>query len=164
MSKAPAASACAVSASEGWETSTSFGFSGLAWAASRLSTAVVAAWVLTAADVDARRGGRRSRGRSGGAEADQDRGVDLRGEGGGAQDAREVEPLAADPDPLAGPDPVDAHQLGGCRAEHGDRLAGGGGVEEAALGDRGAGHSGQAQAGGVHAEPVGVDGGNSGLR
>ena len=95
-----------------------------------------------------------------GGEADQDGGVDLRGEGGGVEDAREVEPLAADPDPLAGPDPVDAHQLGGLRAEHGDRLFGGGGVEVAALGDRGARHGGQAQAGGVHAEPVGVDRGD----
>ena len=44
---APAASACAVRVSEGWDAVTSFGFSGLVWAASRLSTAVVAAWVLT---------------------------------------------------------------------------------------------------------------------
>ena len=48
VSKAPAASAWAVSAFDGWETLTWLGFSGLAWAPSRLSTAVVATWVLTA--------------------------------------------------------------------------------------------------------------------
>src|SRR5260370_1448882 len=47
VSRAPAASARAVSAAEGWETSTWFGFSGLAWSPSRLSTRVVAAWVST---------------------------------------------------------------------------------------------------------------------
>src|SRR5271169_851594 len=40
-SSAPLASAWAVSASEGWETSTWLGFSGSAWAPSRLSTRVV---------------------------------------------------------------------------------------------------------------------------
>ncbi len=47
MSSAPLASAWAVSASEGWETSTWLEFSGLACAPSRLSTVVVAAWVST---------------------------------------------------------------------------------------------------------------------
>ena len=47
VSSAPSASARAVSASEGWETLTWLGFSGLACAPSRLSTAVVAAWVST---------------------------------------------------------------------------------------------------------------------
>ncbi len=44
---ASCASARAVSASEGWETPTELVFSGSACAASRLSTAVVAAWVST---------------------------------------------------------------------------------------------------------------------
>ena len=38
-----------------------------------------------------------------------------------------------------------------------DRLAGGGGVEVAALGDGGADGGGQAEAGGVDGERVGVD-------
>ena len=70
--------------------------------------------------------------------SDEHRGVDFGGEHGGVEDADEVEPLPADPDPLAGVDAVDAHPAGGGGAEHGDRLAGGGGVQEAALGDRGA--------------------------
>ena len=47
VSSAPLASARAVSASDGRETVTWFGFSGLACAASRLSTAVVTAGLLT---------------------------------------------------------------------------------------------------------------------
>ncbi|HEX4656028.1 MAG TPA: hypothetical protein VH307_01475 [Streptosporangiaceae bacterium] len=47
VSRAPLASAWAVSAAEGWETVTWPGFSGLACAPSRLSTWVVAAWVST---------------------------------------------------------------------------------------------------------------------
>jgi hypothetical protein len=47
VSSAPLASAWAVSAAEGWETSTWLGFSGLAYAPSRLSTAVVAAGAST---------------------------------------------------------------------------------------------------------------------
>ncbi len=46
VSSAPLASAWAVSAAEGWETLTWFGFSGQAWAPSRLSTAVVTAGLL----------------------------------------------------------------------------------------------------------------------
>ena len=41
VSRAPLASAWAVSAAEGWEIMTSLGFSGLAWLLSRLSTRVV---------------------------------------------------------------------------------------------------------------------------
>ena len=119
--KAPLASAWAVRAAEGWETLTSAGFSGLAWAASRLSTrrdgagggaqvdgggvAVVVQVVL------------------GGGVADQHRGVDLGGQHGGLEDAGEVEPHAADPDPLAGADRVDAQPLRGGGAQNGDRLA-----------------------------------------
>src|SRR5262249_16853309 len=40
----------------------------------------------------------------GGGEPDQDGGIDLRGQDRGAQDAGQVEPLAAEPDPFAGPD------------------------------------------------------------
>jgi hypothetical protein len=39
----------------------------------------------------------------------------------------------AEPDALAGDDPVDAQPLGGERAEHGDRCPRGRGVEEAAV-------------------------------
>jgi hypothetical protein len=90
-------------------------------------------------------------------EADQDRRVDLRRVGGRVEDAGQVEPLAADPDAHPGPDPVDTHQPGGGGAEHRDRLAGGGGIEEPALGEAGAGHGGQAEGSGVHAEAVRLD-------
>jgi len=99
----------------------------------------------------------------GGGEADQDRRIDLRGEDGGVEDAHHVEPLAADPDPRPRPDPVDAQPLGRGGPEHRDRRAGGGGVEVAALRQRGARHGGQAQAGGGDRQRVGVDGGISGL-
>jgi hypothetical protein len=44
----------------------------------------------------------------GGREADQHRGVDLGSEQGCVEDAGEVEPLVADPDPRARVDAVDA--------------------------------------------------------
>ena len=84
VSSAPLASAWAVSAAEGWETATWPGFSGLAWAPSRLSTAVVAAGVSGGADVDLRGVAVEAEVALGGGEADQDRGVDLGGVGGGA--------------------------------------------------------------------------------
>ena len=71
-------------------------------------------------------------------EADEDGGVDVGGEHGRVEDAGDVEPLAADPDALAGVDAVDAEQLGGGGAEDGDGFLGGGGVEVVALGDGGA--------------------------
>src|SRR6266566_3600654 len=76
VSNAPLASAWAVSAAEGWETSTSEGFSGLAWAASRLSTR--STWLVTAQVDD---GGVAAvvQVLFGGGVADQHRGVDLRG-------------------------------------------------------------------------------------
>jgi hypothetical protein len=66
--------------------------------------------------------------------ADQDRGVDLRGQCRRLEDPGDIEPHAAGPDPLAGEDPVDPDELGGGGAEDGDRLVLGGGVEELALG------------------------------
>ena len=44
----------------------------------------------------------------GGGESDEDRRVDLWGEGGGVEDAGEVEPHPSQPDALAGVEPVDA--------------------------------------------------------
>jgi hypothetical protein len=84
----------------------------------------------------------------GGGEANQDCGVDFGGVAVGIEDAGDIEPLAAgtaraDPDPHPGPDPVDAQQLGGLRAEHYDGLAGG-----------------QAERRGVHADGVGLDRGD----
>src|SRR6185312_9562200 len=96
----------------------------------------------------------------GGGEADQDGGVEFGGVGVGAQDAGDVQPLAAGPDPHSRPDPVDAQELGGGGAEDGGGLAGGGGVEVAALRDAGAGHGGQAEGGGVDAQAAGLDGGD----
>jgi hypothetical protein len=55
---------------------------------------------------------------------------------------------------------VDAEALGGGSAEHADRLGRGRGVEEAAVGDRGADRTGKVEAGGVDAERVGVDRGD----
>ncbi len=121
---------------------------------------MVAAWVSGGADVDLRRVPVEVQVLLRGGEADQDRRVDLGGVGVRVEDAGDVEPLAADPDPHAGPDPVDAQQLRGGGAEHRDRLAGGGGVEEPALREAGAGHRGQVQGGGVHAERVGLDRGD----
>ncbi len=94
--------------------------------------------------------------------ADQHRGVDLRGEHRGLEDAHHVEPLRADPDPLPGPDLVDAHPLCGGGAEHRHRFLLGGGVEEYPVREGGADRGGQAQAGGVDAERVGVHGGDVG--
>ena len=95
-----------------------------------------------------------------GREADQDGRVDLGGVGVPVEDAGHVEPLAADPDPHPGPDPVDAQQLRGEGAEHRDGLAGGGGVQEPALREAGARDRGQVQGGGFHAEGVGFDRGD----
>ena len=162
VSNAPLASTWAVSAAEGWETSTSLGFSGLAWAASRLSTPVTAAaggpqvdggGVAVEVQVVLRRG-----------VADQHRGIDLGGQHGRVEDAGDVEPHAADPDPLTGEDLVDPQPLRGGGAEHGDRFVSGGPVQVAALGHAGAHGGRQAQAGGVDGEGVGVDAGISGLR
>src|SRR5262249_53861175 len=96
----------------------------------------------------------------GGGEPDQDRGVEVGGQDGGAQDAGQVEPLAAEPDPLAGPDAADAEAMGGGGAEDGDGFAGGGGVEVVAVGDAGADGGGQAEAGRLDGQAVGVDGGD----
>ena len=74
----------------------------------------------------------------GGGEADEHGAVDLGGEHGGAEDSRDVEPLPAQPDALAGVDAVDAEPLGGGGAEHRDRLSLGRRVEVGAAGDRGA--------------------------
>jgi hypothetical protein len=84
------------------------------------------------ADVDLRRVPVEAQVLLGAGEADQDGGVDLGGVGVGVENAGDVEPLAggaagADPDPHAGPDPVDAQQPGCGGAEHGDGLAGGSG-------------------------------------
>jgi hypothetical protein len=100
-----------------------------------------------------------------GREADQDRRVDLGGIGVRVEDAGHVKPLTAerlavDPDPHPGPDPVDAKQPRRDGAEHGGRLAGGGGVQEPALREAGAGRRGQVQRGGVNAEGVGFDRGD----
>ena len=74
----------------------------------------------------------------------------------GVQDARDVEPLAAQPDPLVGVDPVDAELLRGDRAEHRDRHAGSALVEPVAACEAGAEHGQQVQAGGPHLEAAGL--------
>src|SRR5207237_3983574 len=69
--------------------------------------------------------------------ADKNGGVDIGGQHGGFQDAGEVEPLAADPDALAGVYVVDAEELGAGGAEDGDGCLRGGGVGVMACGEGG---------------------------
>ena len=95
-----------------------------------------------------------------GLESDEYGGVDLRGEDGGLEYARQVEPLVAHPDALGRVDPVDAEPGGGRRAEHGDGFGRGRGVEVAALGDAGGDRLRQAEGGCPDGEPVGVDRGD----
>src|SRR5258708_34889795 len=95
----------------------------------------------------------------GGGKAGQDGGVDLGGEHGGLENAGQVEPLAAEPDPLAGPDAVDPQPLGGHRAEYGDGFVRGGVVEVAALGDAVADGSRQPETGRLDRHAIVVDGG-----
>jgi hypothetical protein len=76
----------------------------------------------------------------GGRVADQRAAVDVGLQRRGFQDACDVEPLASQPDPLVGEDPVDAQSLRGDRAEHGDRLAGGPRVEPGAAREAGVEH------------------------
>jgi hypothetical protein len=71
----------------------------------------------------------------GGRKADQDRAVDVGGKRCRLEDADDVEPLVAEPDPLAWVDAADAEPRCGRRAENGDRQAGARGVEVATLGD-----------------------------
>ena len=92
----------------------------------------------------------------GGRIADQRAVVDVGLQRRGLQDACDVEPLASQPDPLVGEDPVDAQPLRGGRTEYGDRLAGGPRVEPGAAGEAGVEHGEQVQAGGPHLQPAGV--------
>ena len=69
--------------------------------------------------------------------ADQDGGVDGRGQHGRSEDADHVEPLVADPNPLSGVDAVDPEPLSGDGAEYRNGFLGGGRVEVVALGDAG---------------------------
>jgi hypothetical protein len=96
----------------------------------------------------------------GGGEADQHGVVDLGREPGRAKDAREVEPLAAEPDPLTRVAAVDPEPLRGGGAEHRDRQPGRGRVEVAALRDGRPDRGKETEAGGLDAEAVGVDGGD----
>jgi len=76
--------------------------------------------------------------------------------GEGVEDARDVEPLAAQPDPLIGVDAVDAQLLRGDRTEYCDRLAGGALVEPVAPREAGTEHGRQVQARGPHLEAPGL--------
>jgi hypothetical protein len=94
----------------------------------------------------------------GGGKPDEDGVVDVRGQQGGSEYAGDVEPLAAEPAALAGEDAVDAEPLGRGGAEYRDGLACGGSVEVVPLGDACPNDGQQAEAGGLDAEGVGVDG------
>ena len=74
----------------------------------------------------------------------------------GLQDARDVEPLVSQPDPLIGVDAVDAQLFRGGRAERRDRFAGGALVEPVAACDAGVEHGRQVHAGSPHLEATGV--------
>src|SRR5207249_1124739 len=93
-----------------------------------------------------------------GGESDEHRGVNLGGESCGVEEAGEVEPHASQPDAFAGVETVDSEPLCCGVAENSVRLLGGGGVEVAAGGDRGADRLGKVEAGGLDREGVGIDG------
>ena len=144
LSNAPAAAARAVSASDGWLTLTSSGACGVG--GRREQRLHRRDMVGVRAHVDrARRAGLPlaldeadvAEVPLGGRVADQSAGVDVGLQRRGRQDARDVEPLASQPDPLVGEDAVDAEPLRGDRAEHGDRLAGRPGVEPGAAREAG---------------------------
>jgi hypothetical protein len=92
-----------------------------------------------------------------GGKADKHARVDLGREQARVEDAGDVEPLAPDPDPLAGVDPVDAHPLRGRGAEHRHRLGRGDRVQVGTLRHGRRDHRQQVQAGGVDGDRVGVD-------
>ena len=163
---APLASAWATSASEGWADGDLVGVFGVGGGGEHVVDGVDL--VGARAEVDLGRVPVEAEVLLRGGVSDEHRGVDFGGEHGGVEDAGEVEPLPAgcaarpssQPDPLSRVDPVDAQAPGGGGAEHGDRLAGGGRVQEPALGHRGADGAGQCQAGGLHGQGVGVDRGD----
>ena len=71
--------------------------------------------------------------------------LDGRSKYGRFEDAGHVEPLAADPDSLAGVDAVDPEALRGSGAEHGDGFSGACRVEVVALGHAGGDHRKEAE-------------------
>ena len=155
------ASACATRAEEGWLTLTSLGFSGLAVAARRLSTAFTRS--VLSSEVD---GGGMA------VEAqvflccgvpDQDGGVDGWGEHSRFEGAGHVEPVAADPDAFAGVDAVDPEALRGSGAEDSNGFLGGCRVEVLALGDIGGDHREEVEGCGLDGQGVGVDRGDVGV-
>src|ERR1035441_3120106 len=132
---------------------------GMAWPRSRTATPRWWNWNLSIGEPRSPfKPPRRAQVALGGGEPDQDRIVDDRGQDGGVEDACDVEPLAAEPDSLAGEDAVDAEQLGRGGAEYRDGLACGGSVEVVPLGDAGSRDGQQTEAGGLDTEGVGVDG------
>ena len=90
-------------------------------------------------------------------EADEHARVDLGSEHGRIEDAGEVEPHAAEPDPLAGVETLDPQPLRRRGTEHCDGLASGSGVQVAAGGDSGTDRLRQAEARRLHREGIRVD-------
>src|SRR5262249_42244341 len=148
----------AVSASEGRDTSTSLGCSGVAVAARVACTATTASSRVRGytggGDPSHRRGGvasgqptRAARARSGGGGAE------------GVQHADEGEPRAAEPHLGAGGGAGHAEALGGHRPEHHRRVPGGGLVEPGAAGQVRAHGGGQVGPRGEHRQVAGLVGG-----
>ena len=154
------ASAWATRASDGWLTLTSLGYSGLAVAARRLSTATTRS--VLGAEVDGGGVAVESQVSLCRGVADEDGGVDGGGEHGGFEDAGEVEPLAAHPDALVGVDAIDAEQLGGDGADDGDGFLGGGRVEVVTLGDGGGEDREEVDGCGLDGQAVGLSRGDVG--
>ena len=117
-----------------------------------------------AADVDRGRVAVEAEVGLGGGEADEHGAVDLGRERGRGEDAGDVEPHAAEPDPLAGVDAVDAEQLCGLRRRARDRLGRGRGVEVAAAGDGRADGREQVERRRLHLSALVLTDGISGLR
>lgn len=92
-----------------------------------------------------------------GGKADQHRRIDGGGQHRWPEDAGYVEPPVIRPDALTGKDPVDPETLRSSGTEDCDGLLGGRRVEVAALSDAGPHRTGQAEAGRLDGEGVGVD-------
>ena len=114
-------------------------------------------WEVTARQVNLRWVAVEVEVRLGRRETDEHRAIDLWGQYGLVEDAGDVEPHIANPDPFSLEDPVDAQALGRGRAEHGDGLLRRCCVQPGPLRDRRPDRRQQPEACGFDAESVGID-------
>ena len=134
------------------------GSDGLTVAGSTAATALT--WLGTAAQVQLAGVAVEAEVLLGDGEADEGHAVHLGDQLDRVEDADHGEPVPADPDLGGVGQVVDAEQAGGLGAEDHRRVAGGGGVEEGAVGQAGAEGGGQGGVGGGQGDAVGVDGGD----